>query len=260
MKNIHLIPTDKPSKIFYSGNNSELLFSKEPISFRVFERSPQNIYITNDEEIKYGDWVIKISSLYKGGGSIQKYSFIDRQFEDITFKKIILTTDQDLVKDGVQAIDDEFLEWFVKNPSCEDVEVEVITKQLVKPYDVYNEYVSYYKIIIPKEEIPKLGTKEFNDLASAYFGGKPEQHIEFINNNIDEFDESLNSFKEKTKMSKYEKTKKILKIELSDNEEIIQIKLKPKYHKLKNEDKAKVLERLIRWGRDELNCLYPEQD
>ena len=26
-----------------------------------------------------------------------------------------------------------------------------------------------------KQEIPKLGTKEFNDLASAYFGGKPKQ-------------------------------------------------------------------------------------
>ena len=38
-------------------------------------------------------------------------------------KKIILTTDPDLIKDGVQAIDDEFLEWFVKNPSCESVEV-----------------------------------------------------------------------------------------------------------------------------------------
>ena len=38
-------------------------------------------------------------------------------------KKIILTTDQDLLKDGVQPIDDEFLEWFVKNPNCESVEV-----------------------------------------------------------------------------------------------------------------------------------------
>ena len=27
----------------------------------------------------------------------------------------------------------------------------------------------------PKQELPKLGTKEFNDLASAYFGGKPKQ-------------------------------------------------------------------------------------
>ena len=41
----------------------------------------------------------------------------------IDCKKIILTTDQDLIKDGVQAIDDDFLEWFVKNPSCEVVDV-----------------------------------------------------------------------------------------------------------------------------------------
>ena len=26
-----------------------------------------------------------------------------------------------------------------------------------------------------KQEIPKLGTKEFNDLASAYFGGNPKK-------------------------------------------------------------------------------------
>lgn len=26
-----------------------------------------------------------------------------------------------------------------------------------------------------KQEIPQIGTKEFNDLASAYFGGKPKQ-------------------------------------------------------------------------------------
>jgi hypothetical protein len=30
-------------------------------------------------------------------------------------QKIILTTDLDLIKDGVQSIDNEFLEWFVKN-------------------------------------------------------------------------------------------------------------------------------------------------
>jgi hypothetical protein len=40
--------------------------------------------------------------------------------------KIILTTDQDLIKDGVQAIDDEFLEWFVNNTSCEEVEIKTI--------------------------------------------------------------------------------------------------------------------------------------
>jgi hypothetical protein len=44
---------------------------------------------------------------------------------------------------------------------------------------VNNENVSYYKIIIPKET--------------------PKQHIEFINENIEEFDEQIIKFKEKQK-------------------------------------------------------------
>ena len=52
-------------------------------------------------------------------------------------KKIILTTDKELIKDGVQAIDDDFLEWFVKNPSCEEVET---VKGLMKLNDDGQEY------------------------------------------------------------------------------------------------------------------------
>jgi hypothetical protein len=37
------------------------------------------------------------------------------------YRKVVLTTDQKLIKDGVQAIDDEFLDWLVKNPSCESL-------------------------------------------------------------------------------------------------------------------------------------------
>jgi hypothetical protein len=59
--------------------------------------------------------------------------------------KVILTTNKLLIKDGVQAIDDEFLEWFVKNPSCEEVEVD---KNWNYPLDKSWKY----KIIIPKEE------------------------------------------------------------------------------------------------------------
>ena len=29
-----------------------------------------------------------------------------------------------MIQNGVQAIDDKFLEWFVKNPSCEEVEIK----------------------------------------------------------------------------------------------------------------------------------------
>jgi hypothetical protein len=63
-----------------------------------------------------------------------------------TDKKIILTTDPDLIKDGVQSIDDEFLEWFVKNPSCEEVEVADLWKE--KNSSTHDSY----QIIIPQEE------------------------------------------------------------------------------------------------------------
>lgn len=68
---------------------------------------------------------------------------------EVGYKKIILTTNKLLIKDGIQAINDDFLEWFVKNPSCE--EVEVIQEQYTQNYhkDIW---FNRYKIIIPKEE------------------------------------------------------------------------------------------------------------
>jgi hypothetical protein len=75
-------------------------------------------------------------------------------------QKIILTTDQELIKDGVQAIDDEFLEWFVKNPSCESVEVD---KNWNYPLDKSWEYKLR---IIPKDEA-KERAKNYMSLKGA---------------------------------------------------------------------------------------------
>ena len=74
--------------------------------------------------------------------------------------KVILTTNNLLIKDGVQVIDDEFLEWFVKNPSCEEVEVKDVYKTFLEgdKRSVSN-FRNRYKIIIPKEE-PKQETLE----------------------------------------------------------------------------------------------------
>jgi hypothetical protein len=115
------------------------------------------MFITSDEEFKVEDWVIE----FQKGDDIGEVHFINSEYViagDIQ-KKIILTTDFTLAPD-VHKISDEFLEWFVKNPSCEEVGVELKTKQLVRPYDVYNETVSYYKIIIPKEEPKQLTLEE----------------------------------------------------------------------------------------------------
>jgi hypothetical protein len=150
MKNIHLIPTPKPSRIYLIKSNNKLgITSNNPEFTENFGSGTQNqnIYITSDEEIKDGDW---------GLSKLNEVILFGRRYNEKLYKKIILTTDQDLIKDGVQAIDDEFLEWFVKNPSCEEVEVER-EKSIGYAGDRQRTFYGGYKIIIPKEEPKQVG-------------------------------------------------------------------------------------------------------
>ena len=164
-KNLYLLPTDKPSRlIIYSILLNEFRLLAEPIEDWNHKR---HIYITSDEEIKEGDWVIKkygtkfpeskanevlqVNKINTNNGYLPNgnyYNFsnyltvvvYDRPFQgsndnDISrksfnngFKKIILTTDPVLIKNGLQAIDDKFLEWFVMNPSCEKVDFNSISR------------------------------------------------------------------------------------------------------------------------------------
>ena len=160
MKNIHVLPTDKPTTLFKDDFGNFIYSINIDQEQNHFE--PQHLFITSDEEIKDAKWIIhngKIHEVTKNKGlyiSVKEVSHIDIRAN--LCKKIILTTDPDLIKDGVQAIDDEFLEWFVKNPSCEEVEVKY--DKDVFPYGVEtsNGY-GWYKIIIPQEE-PKQETLE----------------------------------------------------------------------------------------------------
>ena len=161
MKNIHVLPTEKPSRLV--GNDVNQLCYQSNKSYKNdrkwMHRKKFNIYITSDEEIKEGDWVLNISN-----NKIFKQDNSKPDAYTLTFwKKIILTTDQDLIKDGVQAIDDEFLELFVKNPSCEKVEVEhfgtCCGNQSITQCINCKKYNPVYKIIIPQEE-PKQETLE----------------------------------------------------------------------------------------------------
>jgi hypothetical protein len=161
MKNIHLLPTEKPSRLFKT-NSDKLVFDK--VNPPIICKTAQHIYITSDEEIKEGDWFICGSEILKctKAYSLTSTSYVKCKKGDCSVeicKKIILTTDEQLIKDGIQPIDDEFLEWFVKNPSCESVDVK---KQYITPLgDVvdfcYDNERLNYKIIIPQEE-PKQET------------------------------------------------------------------------------------------------------
>jgi hypothetical protein len=167
MKNIHILPTEEESRL-QVNKHKKMFLSQEPKAYLACIN--QNIYITNSEEIKEGDYCIIVdaeSALY---GQFEKHK--GKHLRNDQWEKIILTTDQDLIKDGVQSIDNEFLEWFVKNPSCERVEVEI--KPMFPMYSTFIESIDnppFYgnlkrKIIIPKEE-PKQETT-LEEVAESY--------------------------------------------------------------------------------------------
>ena len=122
MRNLHLLPTDNPSRLvkIYNDVNRETFTLKLDVELNDSFKEYVNVYITSDEEIKDGDYYYDNIVL-----QIRQWkSFMI--YNSVQHFKIILTTDQDLIKDGVQEIDDEFLEWFVKNPNCEQISVEEV--------------------------------------------------------------------------------------------------------------------------------------
>ena len=109
-----------------------------------------NIFITSDEEIKDCYVLTDLDKIIKVDESNEE------QWHEFNCEKIILTTDEQLISDGVQSIDKPFLIWYTNNPSCEEVEVIYtncancvkIQGQELSP-DCCHNY--QYKIMIPKE-------------------------------------------------------------------------------------------------------------
>jgi hypothetical protein len=154
MKNIFLLPTDQPSSLVFEQRAFErpLLLKSEPLSITKDSigqliHEPQHIYITSSENIKEGDWVLYNNKIVRQ---------VDKTFNKPGFdwnvlncKKILLTTDPTLIADGVQEISEEFLEWFIKNPTCEFVEVK--TDYLLWKKSDKEKLSDCYKITIPQE-------------------------------------------------------------------------------------------------------------
>ena len=140
MKKLHVLPIDHPSRLRYNIK-TRIWELNEFHKYHTDIKSTHNIYITSDEEIKMQDWCItakgNLLQMIEGDTALG--------FALLGCKKIILTTDPDLIKNDVQEIDDKFLEWFIKNPSCEEVAIDFsLVSGSFK-----------YKIIIPSSEIWK---------------------------------------------------------------------------------------------------------
>jgi hypothetical protein len=128
----------------------------------------KELFVTSDEEIKLNDY---ITDSYKVWKWKDNSSLLGR-------KKVILTTNQDLIADGVQTIDDEFLEWLVNNPTCEFVKVDLIPVNTFGSEITVNGYgfdKFIYKITIPQETLEQVAEKWYSP-----FGFYPDPKQGFI--------------------------------------------------------------------------------
>jgi hypothetical protein len=173
MKNIHVLPTDKPSRLYLHSNNELQLRTNIIRTSEDYLGTNQHICITNDEEIKEGDWCYdKVLNIVFQTDNRTNFDYVNQS--DNVFK-IILTTDQDLIKDGVQAIEDEFLEWFVQNPSCEFV--PIITTTTVNNESLYKTNIGFesWRKEEPKETLEEAAdkfSKELSQVVAFYEGAK----------------------------------------------------------------------------------------
>ena len=95
MKNIHVLPTSQASKLYKVKD--KLYFEEYP--HKSVNAGNQNIYIINDKEIKFNDFITD--------------GYLVWQWKDnsslLGRKKVILTTDQDLIADGIEQISEDVL-------------------------------------------------------------------------------------------------------------------------------------------------------
>ena len=65
-------------------------------------------------------------------------------------------------------------------------------------------------------------------------------------------------------MSKNKSTKYVIQITSNKKntkyQDVANIKLKSKYNELDNDIKIEILEAIMRWGREEINNIHPEQE
>jgi hypothetical protein len=150
-KNIWLLPTKNPSRLWINNITDKIELSDYSDVFGAL-----TIYITSSEKPKEGEYGLgfaegtQSSFVFKHEGfNIDKLNTLCENTQ-----KIIIASDEKLIANGVQRIEEKFLQWFVKNSSCDYVEVKKVEHLTNMPY----------RTILPQEETKQDLEKEIFEL------------------------------------------------------------------------------------------------
>ncbi len=227
MKNLYILKSEKPSILGYDFDEDcyHILSGLGYFDHQDLIEN-RNIFIASDEAIKEGQFVYchernlfgKVEEIqmakFNGDSDMLYFEVNDEEIwcKISSCQTIALTTDADLIKEGVQAIDDEFVQWLAQNPQCESVKirkkppVRAIAKGVgIKSFD------NGWKIIMPKSDLASNlkrtldgmtqedFDKEWSKIVAEGFEGpsfaekeEQRQHIR----SIMEYDEQLGLYEE----------------------------------------------------------------
>lgn len=110
MKNIFLLPTNKKSRITKSirGLSLQKIYYSR-LGSKSFGLTNKHLYIISDEPVKIGDWGLSIDN---GIFKPNVHKLTPNLITDV-WGKIILTTDLDLIADGIQEIPESFVATYI---------------------------------------------------------------------------------------------------------------------------------------------------
>jgi hypothetical protein len=149
MKNIFLIPTDKSSSIWINYVVKRLIYGQFTSNDDKINCQNQNVYITSDSKFVRDEYITDGIEVMKATPKlVDAQGLVDRR----NWRKIVLTNDLELIKDGIQEIEDLFLVWFVKNPTFDEIEIGKTNKLIDNYADEEKEkWEVKYHIYIPKK-------------------------------------------------------------------------------------------------------------
>lgn len=143
-RNIHILDTNKPSRLYKIIGSYKLGLVQSDFLLEQTAGGTQNchVYITIDGRFTEGSYVTDGVEVIKATPKIyDAQGLVNRR----NWRKIIITSDADLIGDGVQEASEDLLEWIVSRPN----EVSLPVRKKWKAWN--NKNPDEYKTEIPKK-------------------------------------------------------------------------------------------------------------